>query len=236
MVSGHKNRKGHATIKPAPEKSARERLLESGLDEFGRFGFEAATTRRIAQRAAVNIALIPYYFEGKQGLYQAVVEHAISHIESHVAETLKEIDQRPDHDLSSDEALQLLLKLLAGIVDFMVGSEEAPRFARITLREQLYPSSAYDTIFSRMMAPVIRAIARMVAIAVGRPVTETTKLRALSMIGQIMAFRVARETLVRMLDMQGYSPAETEQIRAVVLEQTRATIRGLIESEGNRTA
>lgn len=215
----------------AAAKNARTRLLEAGLDEFGRHGFEAATTRGIAQRAAVNIALIPYYFEGKEGLYRAVVEHAIGHIESHVADTLQEIKRQSDRDLSAEEAEALLLKLLTGIVDFMVGSEEAPRFARITLREQLYPSSAYDIIFSRMMAPVIQAIARMVSIAVGLPLTETTKLRALSLIGQIMAFRVARETVVRMLGMQGYSPAETEQIRYVILEQTRATIRGLIEGK-----
>lgn len=217
--------------RPSAEKNARARLLEAGLDEFGRHGFEAATTRRIAQRAAVNIALIPYYFGGKEGLYGAVVEHVIGHIESHVRPTLKEINQRPDGDISTRRAVELLLKLLAGIIDFMVGSEQAPRFARIILREQLYPSAAYNTIFSRMMAPVLQAIARLVSIAVGTPLTETVQLRALSLMGQIMAFRVARETVVRMLGMQGYTPAETEQIRHVILEQTEAMLNGLAEQE-----
>jgi TetR/AcrR family transcriptional regulator, regulator of cefoperazone and chloramphenicol sensitivity len=213
------------------EKNARSRLLGAGLDEFGRYGFEAATTRRIAQRAAVNIALIPYYFGGKEGLYGAVVEHVIGHIESHVRPILQEIKRRQDRNLSSRDAVDLLLELLAGIIDFMVGSEQAPRFARIILREQLYPSAAYNTIFSRMMAPVLQAIARMVSIAVGTPLTETVQLRALSLMGQVMAFRVARETVVRMLGMQGYSPAETEQIRHIILEQTEAMLIGLAERE-----
>jgi AcrR family transcriptional regulator len=213
------------------EKNARVRLLEAGLDEFGQHGFEAATTRRIAQRAGVNVALIPYYFEGKEGLYGAVVEHVVGHIESRVQPTLQEIEHRADLDLPAREALDLLLKLLAGILDFMVGSQQAPRFARIILREQLYPSSAYDTIFSRMMAPVLQAIARLVSIAVGTPLTETVKLRALSLMGQVMAFRVARETVVRMLGIQGYSPEETDQIRHIILEQTEAMLNGLTKQE-----
>ncbi len=50
---------------------AQERLLEAALDIFGRDGYEAATTRAIAKKAGVNIAAIPYYYNGKEGLYRA---------------------------------------------------------------------------------------------------------------------------------------------------------------------
>ena len=54
-------------------QGAKERLLEAATDVFGRYGYEAATTRMIAKEAKVNIAAIPYYFNGKEGLYFAVI-------------------------------------------------------------------------------------------------------------------------------------------------------------------
>ncbi|MFZ0484263.1 MAG: CerR family C-terminal domain-containing protein [Desulfobacterales bacterium] len=207
---------------------ARARLLEAGVDIFGKHGFDAATTRMIAKKAGVNIAAITYYFNGKEGLYHTVVSHITGKLESQVESTLIEIEKWvAEGRLNREEALVLLEKLLEKMINFMVGSPEAPGFARIVLREQLYPSSAYDIIFNRIMAPMINAVAKMVAKATGETVSRVTSLRALTLIGQIIVFRVARETIVRALDLEGYSSEETAEIRGVILEQTRAAIEEL---------
>jgi TetR/AcrR family transcriptional regulator, regulator of cefoperazone and chloramphenicol sensitivity len=210
--------------------SARERLLEAGLEVFGRHGYESSTTRAIAREAGVNIAAIPYYYNGKEGLYLAVVAHVAGRIEDRLADPLGRIAARSA--LSSQEAADFLEQLLGALIDFMVGSSQGIRFARILLREQLFPTSAYDILFSRVMAPLIDAIARLVALASGTPESRALRMRALSMIGQVMAFRVARETMVRALNLKGYSPEETEEIRRIVLEQTRFVIRGMTVGEG----
>jgi AcrR family transcriptional regulator len=57
---------------------AKKRLIKAGLEIFGTFNLEGATTRQLAQRAGVNQAAIPYYFGGKEGLYLAVIEHLIT--------------------------------------------------------------------------------------------------------------------------------------------------------------
>lgn len=206
----------------------RGRLLEAGVDIFGKHGFDAATTRMIANKAGVNVAAIPYYFNGKEGLYQTVVSHITGKLESQVETTLIEIEKWvAGGQLNRDQALVLLEKLLEKMISFMVGSPEAPRFARIVLREQLYPSSAYDIVFNRIMVPMINAVAKMVAKATGETPTRVANLRALSLIGQIIIFRVARETMVRALGMEGYSSEETTEIRDVILEQTRAAIEAI---------
>src|SRR5262245_12691635 len=55
----------------------RTRLLEAGLDHFGRVGFEGANIRAIAAAAGANIAAINYHFGGKRGLYLAVANHIV---------------------------------------------------------------------------------------------------------------------------------------------------------------
>jgi AcrR family transcriptional regulator len=45
---------------------------------FLRFGFRAVSSRQVAAAAGVNPAMIHYYFEGKEGLYRAMLESAIA--------------------------------------------------------------------------------------------------------------------------------------------------------------
>ena len=211
--------------------SAQDRLLETAVDVFGRHGFEAATTRLIAREASVNIAAIPYYYSGKEGLYRAAVGYIVTKVETQVAAVLEEIRNRSFTGAKSREAaLALLERLLEKIINFMVGSPQAPRVARIILREQLYPSSSYEIIFNGFLAPVLDSFATLVTAITGEPSSRTAKLRAWAVIGQIIAFRVGRETMVRALDLEGYSAKEMLEIRRIILEQTRGAMEALTRS------
>jgi TetR/AcrR family transcriptional regulator, regulator of cefoperazone and chloramphenicol sensitivity len=66
----------------SPETAGRRRnreattqaLLEAGLQVFAERGYDAATTREVAQAAGVNEQLIQRYFGGKGGLLLAIIE------------------------------------------------------------------------------------------------------------------------------------------------------------------
>jgi AcrR family transcriptional regulator len=229
MNSDYKN---EAPLEITDMPNAKERLLEAAIDVFGKYGFTGATTRIIAQRADVNISAIPYYFNGKEGLYHAVIEHISKIIQGQIRETIKSIEERLQaDDVESKEATALLEKLLSRMIDFILGSTQAPRFMRIILREQLDPSEAYDTIYSRVMTPVITAIAKMITVIAHVATTKEAHLRAVMVMGQILAFRMARETVVRMLDVKGYTPEETVEIKKMITEQTRAALKGLSQTK-----
>src|SRR5260221_423857 len=49
-----------------------EHLLDHAEELFARHGFHGVTIREVARRAAVDSALVHYYFETKQGLFDAV--------------------------------------------------------------------------------------------------------------------------------------------------------------------
>jgi TetR/AcrR family transcriptional regulator, upper aerobic nicotinate degradation pathway regulator len=54
-------------------------ILDSALDLFARENYASVTTRDIAAACGVNVALIYYYFKNKDGLFRAVIKHAIDH-------------------------------------------------------------------------------------------------------------------------------------------------------------
>src|SRR5687768_15349793 len=71
---------------PATEERLRDAdrsqgiILAAARDEFAEFGLGGARMDRIAERAGLNKRLIYYYFEDKEKLFQAVLEHAYREI------------------------------------------------------------------------------------------------------------------------------------------------------------
>lgn len=56
-----------------PSRS-RKLILDAAMTEFATHGYAGARIAAIAARAGVNQQLISYYFDGKEGLYQAMSE------------------------------------------------------------------------------------------------------------------------------------------------------------------
>jgi AcrR family transcriptional regulator len=56
------------------KEATKEALLAAGVQVFAERGYDAATTREVAQAAGVNEQLIQRYFGGKAGLLLAVIE------------------------------------------------------------------------------------------------------------------------------------------------------------------
>jgi len=51
------------------------KFMQAALEVFSEVGFDAATTKGIAQRAGLNESLIQRYFQSKAGLLEAVIRH-----------------------------------------------------------------------------------------------------------------------------------------------------------------
>lgn len=53
----------------------RESILNYALSEFGTVGYEAASVRKIADKASMSIGSLYQYFSNKQGMLAVVIEH-----------------------------------------------------------------------------------------------------------------------------------------------------------------
>lgn len=82
-----------AKKKPAPTAPAnsRELLIKAANKVFSDKGYEQASTRDIAKLAGVNISLISYHFQGKEGLYRSCVEV----LSSRGTETVERVLKKP---------------------------------------------------------------------------------------------------------------------------------------------
>ena len=73
-----------------PDAPARERLLQATLEIVNEVGVGGATTRKIAERAGVNLQLIQYYFGGKDGLLDEAQKFIVSRFFDEVGPVIAE--------------------------------------------------------------------------------------------------------------------------------------------------
>src|ERR1700674_1957482 len=71
-----------------PEES-RAAILKAAVTEFAEHGIAGARTDAIARAAHVNKALLYYYFEDKDALYEAVLDHVFSGLRARVMPILE---------------------------------------------------------------------------------------------------------------------------------------------------
>src|ERR1700722_192924 len=97
------------TCSPERRDIARKKLIEAGLKIYSEVGFEAASTRALAAAAGVNIAAIPYYFQSKEGLYLAVIDHIVDHYRQGIQDGLANITRALNDVKTTSAQLRALL-------------------------------------------------------------------------------------------------------------------------------
>ena len=197
------------------EKAARSdthtRLLRAALTVFSRRDFDAASVRDIVQRAGANVAAVSYHFGSKQGLYLATAEFLADTLLARMGPMLAEIrNESADTDAAAAETQ--LRRLIHGLSDTLLSDGIGDDAAGFVLREQHQPTAAFDILYERLMAPMQQGFARLVARI---DHSRTGILITHALIGQILAFRMARSTVLRRLGQPAFSAADVAQIAAL---------------------
>lgn len=101
---------------------ARESILYAADQIFGDIGFDAATTREIAEACGVNKALIHYHFKNKEGLLISVLDYYYEILSDEVQNSLA----------AEGDFRQKFTNLVTTYSDFLAGHQS---FCRIVQRE-----------------------------------------------------------------------------------------------------
>jgi AcrR family transcriptional regulator len=201
----------------------RAELIEAALEVFGRLGFEGASTRAIAKAANANLAAIVYHFGGKEPLYLAVAEHVADSIFGRMRATLTAAADPAT--ISSPAAARAALETVVDtFVDVILGSADADRWARFIIREQMQPTAAFDVVY-RFMNGAAETVTRLVATALGTAESDEIKLRAMTLMGQVMVFRVAQHLVLRRMGWRSIGDRQRREIKGVV----KANLAAILE-------
>jgi AcrR family transcriptional regulator len=200
----------------------RARLIDAALDVFNEFGFDGASTRRIAEAAGANLAAIVYHFGSKEALHVAVARHVADSIAANISPVFS-IAATGDPLASPDAARQAVLRMLDTFIDVILGKAEAARWARFIVREQMHPTAAFEVLYEFISGASAMA-STVVAAALGQPESPETRLHVFALMGEVLYFRVAQPVVLRRMEWTAIDDAERAAIKRVVLSHVNAVL------------
>ncbi len=165
--------------------SARDRVLEISCKLFAEAGFHGTHLRDICKRAGTNVAGVNYYFQSKEGLYQAVIREAGRRL-SEYDDSFVDVQNLPPE--------QRLYKLIESLMQ-KLGATHA-WIAKILTRELVDPvCRARNYAAFGLERDYILLQAAMRDLLGANANRETIQLQALSVISDCIFYGLAGENL-----------------------------------------
>lgn len=198
------------------------RLLEAAIDQFGLYGLDGASTRRIAAAAGAPMSQITYHYGGKEGLYLAAARHIAAEMSARVGAHLS--SPTPSDSANPTKAVLAFLDRFAQILL----SPDSAAWALFIVREQLNPTRAFDELFARTMGPAIERLSSLlIAVSNRRCSAAEARIKAIALVGQVLVFRIARAAVLRATGWRDVGTRESATIRGIVREHASAILNEL---------
>jgi TetR/AcrR family transcriptional regulator, regulator of cefoperazone and chloramphenicol sensitivity len=120
-----------------------------------------------------------------------------------------------------------ILTFLDGFVTVMMRDEIAP-WASFVVREQMNPTPAFEILYEGVMQRILAFLGDLLQRVVGGAMAaEEIRIRSIALLGQVLAFRFCRATLMYATGWESVGVGETEAVRAAVLAHTEAVLIAL---------
>ena len=183
-------------------EQAKKQLIAAALAQFGEYGMNA-TTREIAAQAGQNIAAITYYFGSKEDLYLA----------------------QPQPDRAAIR--ELILRACRNMIKLLT-QDDTVNLSKFISREQLSPTAAYHLVHEQVISPLHSHLTRLIAAWTGCDANDTRMiLHTHALIGEILAFRLGKETILLRTGWTAFDEEKTELINQTVTCHIDLILQGL---------
>ncbi|HBD81760.1 MAG TPA: transcriptional regulator, partial [Leclercia adecarboxylata] len=108
--------------------------------------------------------------------------------------------------------------------------DDTLNLSKFISREQLSPSAAYQLVHDQVIAPMHTHLTRLVAAYTGRDASDTqTILHTHALLGEVLAFRLGRETILLRTGWTEFDADKAAQISLVITCHVDLILQGLTQ-------
>ncbi|MFP2513081.1 transcriptional regulator CecR [Buttiauxella agrestis] len=225
----------NATPTPVTSRGeqAKNTLITAAIAQFGEYGLHA-TTRDIAALAGQNIAAITYYFGSKEELYMASAQWIADFITHNFQPHVKRAEAILSQENPDKQQIRELIHTACEHMIILLTADETLNLSKFISREQLSPTPAYQLIHQQVIAPMHTHLTTLVGRYTGRSPDDTaTILHTHALLGQVLAFRLGRETILLRAGWTTFDQESVKQISDVVRSHIDFILQGLSSQRGN---
>jgi len=131
--------------KSSEDGETRARLLDAAARLFAERGYARVTVRDICKKARANVAAVNYHFGGKDGLYRAVMRHAMETMQA-----TTEAASEAGRGLPAAERIRAYVSVFA---DRLLGVHHETWIHQLMLREMSDPTPALAMVAEEVLKP-----------------------------------------------------------------------------------
>ncbi|MBT3991024.1 MAG: CerR family C-terminal domain-containing protein [Rhodospirillaceae bacterium] len=204
----------------------RNLLLETGLRLFAIHGFESVSTRQLTNESGCNIAAINYHFDGKEGLYRAVLEQLVIDTEVYFGPSMAKIQDSVRAASGDRQKLaQAITSLISNLFNIFLENEFMRWRMPLVMREYANPSENFEVLYKGRIEPLHKAITVIASMVLEKPADDPEcAIRAHAILGQIVIFGIARVVLWKRLEWENYTPERVALIAKVATQSVLNSI------------
>jgi AcrR family transcriptional regulator len=190
--------------RPTASDPTRDKLIDVAGRIFAERGYRAATIREICIGAGANVAAVNYHFGDKLGLYSEVVR------ESTRAAELEAVRNALDQNAPPEDILRAVIH--ARMRSIFRGDRPDWHF-RILAHEMAQPTPALRRLVNKIGRPLFERMLNLIGGMLGLPADhEKTRLCAISVMGQILAYVFATPLLAGVWPDLKMTPEQVDHI------------------------
>lgn len=207
-------------------EETRARIISTAMRLFGEHGFDGVTTREIAAQAEVPAPSLQYYFENKEGLYEACVEHLQTNAQNVIGPALDSAQALLESGASSDRLIDAYCSFLDCVADYLLGSEDAASRALFIARWRMPSEAGPKPTKNELGARIHDCCQALVSQIAGDNMTkEDARLVSATINGQLMTLHFAQDHLKKMVGWDTITPARMEKLKQLLRLQTTALLK-----------
>ncbi len=140
------------------DDSSREKILEVATKLFSEKGFDSTSTREIAHAADLNISLISYYFEGKEGLYKAVIEDFANTMKNETDRMFSGLDL---NNLTKETYLEFMRRLVFKMLPMKYAMKDVSLLLHREIIAGLpFAKDVFEQVFSTIAERIVSVVER----------------------------------------------------------------------------
>ncbi|MDF2635869.1 MAG: yttP 3 [Pelosinus sp.] len=179
--------------------TTQENLIEIATQLFATKGFAAVSVRELTDAAHINVSAISYHFNGKEGLYQAVLKEQLAPI-------LKALQfVKSKHTLSPIDRLTLYADQIARI------HNQRPFLARFINSESITPTSFGGPVIETHLSQVYQFIQATLQEGIDHGEFQAdldVNYAAISLVGSLNFYFIAKPLIQKFIRLTNDDNAE----------------------------
>lgn len=202
-------------------QDTRQKLIDAGFDLFTQYGFEATTTRMIAQKAGVTLSAISFHFGTKQALYDCIVETIFSSVATVVDDVFAELEVFFGNPMEDNRRIELAWNFIRRLLNIQIETSFASRRKSKILfifREANFPFDVGGkNIINDLVSKIEIPFARLILIVSGKDDLEWAKVISRTINGAIIGLGEHPSFMEKMFP-EGLDQATEDRIQSYVFQ------------------